>query len=221
MPFVITSHWSAEASSPPAAVSRHFDEMPLAMVRPDSIVTVMRLALLSKPTRSATAPRLASLALAASSPPLSSLYALMTARSMGSSFLSGFEQSRPSSKSSEAVRFGKFVPSTSGATQAMSTLMDMLAVVSVPVLSEQSVVIAAMSWSALDDVTTAPWFLAMPEAPMAIVTWMMSGSAMGTDAIMMDNAVRTTSRQSFLNWFRAKPSTKRMMSTNTREKRMR
>mmetsp|Transcript_21609 Transcript_21609/g.64694 ORF Transcript_21609/g.64694 Transcript_21609/m.64694 type:complete len:251 (+) Transcript_21609:1631-2383(+) len=205
----------AAASSPPADVSRHLETRPLATTKPDSMETVMRLAELSKPTRCATAPR-ASNSLGALAP-LRSSKARMTARSMGSSFLSGLEQRRASSSRSPASRPAKAESATSGATQAFSARIDMLAVVSVPVLSEHSVDMAAMSCRAEDDVTTAPWSLAIRAAPSAMVTCSTSGSAMGTAAMMMERHTSTTSCQSSWKPWRLRPSTKSTAKTGRME----
>mmetsp|Transcript_20783 Transcript_20783/g.48200 ORF Transcript_20783/g.48200 Transcript_20783/m.48200 type:complete len:271 (-) Transcript_20783:656-1468(-) len=64
-----------------------------------------------------------------------------------------------------------------------STVMS--AVVRVPVLSEQSTVMAAMSWSAGKLVTIA-FCSAMLAAPRAMVIWITIGSATGTEAMMSE-----------------------------------
>jgi hypothetical protein len=55
------------------------------------------------------------------------------------------------------------------AVQILSEMMVMLAVVRVPVLSEQSTFIEAISWSAVKCVTMA-FFSAIVDAPIAMVT---------------------------------------------------
>mmetsp|Transcript_19765 Transcript_19765/g.68064 ORF Transcript_19765/g.68064 Transcript_19765/m.68064 type:complete len:216 (+) Transcript_19765:100-747(+) len=203
-PSAMHFHCRGTSSSPPAAVSKTLEMMPFAMVMlPVGARTshVMRLARLLKPTMAVTsysASLSAGATLASSAP---SLKALITARSMGSSFLSGLEQRRAKSMSSSTVR-AKAPVLVAGASQHASVRMVMFAVVSVPVLSEQRICIAAMSCKAETDVTMAPCSLAMRAAPSAMVTWSTKGSAMGTEAMMIERQTRMTSRTSCANWWR-------------------
>jgi len=64
-------------------------------------------------------------------------------------------------------------------------------VVKVPVLSEQSTVMDAISCKAVKWVTMALWS-AILRAPMAIVICMTMGKATGTEAITRDSAIKIT-----------------------------
>ena len=70
----------------------------------------------------------------------------------------------------------------------------MMAVVSVPVLSEHRTVMAAMSWRAGKFVIIA-CFSAIFAAPRAIVICMTIGSATGTEAIMRDRQSTISSQK--------------------------
>mmetsp|Transcript_49728 Transcript_49728/g.98264 ORF Transcript_49728/g.98264 Transcript_49728/m.98264 type:complete len:229 (-) Transcript_49728:478-1164(-) len=99
-----------------------------------------------------------------------------TAWSMGSSLLFGLLAMAAHVSTWSAVN-----PSLH---QIFSEMMVMFAVVSVPVLSEHNTFMDAISCKAVKCVTMA-FFSAMVDAPIAMVTWITSGSAMGTAATMM------------------------------------
>mmetsp|Transcript_1424 Transcript_1424/g.4366 ORF Transcript_1424/g.4366 Transcript_1424/m.4366 type:complete len:273 (+) Transcript_1424:1702-2520(+) len=87
----------------------------------------------------------------------------MTAWSMGSSLLFGFEAM------AAQVSTSSFEKPESGMVQILSKMIFMFAVVRVPVLSEQRTFMLAISWRAVRCVTMA-FFSAMVLAPMAMVT---------------------------------------------------
>mmetsp|Transcript_16480 Transcript_16480/g.27618 ORF Transcript_16480/g.27618 Transcript_16480/m.27618 type:complete len:207 (+) Transcript_16480:3588-4208(+) len=135
----------------------------------------------------------------------------VTDRSMGSSFLSGFEASTPYRATSCLVKEPQ--------VHTDSAWMEIRAVVRVPVLSEHRMVIEEMSCRAGKEVTTESNSRAILPAPKAMVTCSTRGRATGMAAMMMDRQVSSRSLK-LENSLRANPCTKKMTKTSAREMMM-
>jgi hypothetical protein len=98
--------------------------------------------------------------------------------------------------------------------------MVIFAVVRVPVLSEQRMLIEATSWRAGTLVTTARWVVARSLIPIAMVTCITIGSAIGMDAtrIAREFTIKRAVRSSWdVNWARRRPCTINWTKTNMDE----